>query len=594
MPRDGLQQYAPPPGTQGVANYTIESARYNTFVADITADQNTPRPIVAGGTGANNALQAMQNLGGEIAKQIITNYSSAPWVNGSFYSAAGATGAPNPTNRFAGIYYGNADDSYATIEARDQTTGILYVQQKAAGVWSGTWLQGPGSLTDTDARYVNVAGDTMTGNLNIQTTGGGSVLTLFKSTTASNGIISYSSGQPRWSMDFGDAAPESGGNAGSNFYLRRYSDAGAQLDLPISISRANGNIVFANTVTAGNGGTTGTYYFGNSGTKSLSYDGTNFNLVGGNIYSLNHIINTHANVAPTNGVTVGMAAKSTAGAGAIAFQSNDATNRFDAVIQAITDPTATNRRLSLSCLDNGVAWRNITLCEAGGAVGVGTPTPSPAAKFHVHANTNVNFVVQDGGSGVTVIGAVNDPASLNTRLDIVGSNFKVQDGGLTLNPVTSGLPQVSFGISTAVQSFINDNSSSINVYSNGAGTAGMYIVHGGNAWSTISDARLPYKKTARPLSVLDKIDKVQLYENEVGDHLELFVKAQEFNEVFPHLVIPGSGPDDMEITQQDVAKGGIVWGVSYDRAGVAALQGLKEAMVIIAELRAKVAALEAK
>jgi hypothetical protein len=149
-------------------------------------------------------------------------------------------------------------------------------------------------------------------------------------------------------------------------------------------------------------------------------------------------------------------------------------------------------------------------------------------------------------------------------------------------------------VSGAIQSFINDNTSSINVYSNAGGTAGMYIIHGGNAWSTISDARLPYKKTARPLSVLDKIDKVQLYENEVGDHLELFVKAQEFNEVFPHLVIPGSGADDMEITQQDVAKGGIVWGVSYDRAGVAALQGLKEAMVIINELRAEIAALKAK
>jgi hypothetical protein len=204
----------------------------------------------------------------------------------------------------------------------------------------------------------------------------------------------------------------------------------------------------------------------------------------------------------------------------------------------------------------------------------------------------VNFVVQDGGSGITTIGAVNDAASANTPLTVVGSNFNISGPVLALNG-GGVLPQVNFFVSGALQSFINDNSSSVNVYSNAAGTAGMYIIHGGNAWSTVSDARLPYKQTARPLSVLDKIDKVRLYENEVNGNLELFVKAQEFNEAFPHLVIPGKGPDDMEL-KEDSFDAGEVWGVSYDRAGVAALQGLKEAMVIIAELRAKVAELEAR
>jgi hypothetical protein len=206
MPRDGLSQYAPPPGTNGITNYTIESTKYNGFVADVTQDLNLPRPIVAGGTGANNAHDAMIALSGEIAKQVVTNYDSFAWVNGSFYSAAGATSAPNPTNRFAGIYYANADDSYATVEARDQTTGISYVRNKVAGVW-GAWAQGAGSVADLDAAYVNVAGDTMTGALAV-------------------------------------------------------------------------NAAVTSVATA----TTGSYYFGNSGTKSLSYDGTNFNLVGGPLY----------------------------------------------------------------------------------------------------------------------------------------------------------------------------------------------------------------------------------------------------------------------------------------------------------------------
>jgi hypothetical protein len=140
MPRDGSGVYATPPGTDGVAGQTIESLKYNANVHDVEQDLNTPRPIVAGGTGATNAHDAMLAMGGELAKQVIANYDSDTFVSGSFYSAVGATSAPNATNRFAGIYYGNADDTYATIEARDQTTGNLYLRTKTAGVW-GAWTR---------------------------------------------------------------------------------------------------------------------------------------------------------------------------------------------------------------------------------------------------------------------------------------------------------------------------------------------------------------------------------------------------------------------------------------------------------------------
>ena len=94
MPRDGSNIYHRPPGTDGVPNYTVESARYNAFTADVEQDLNLPRPVIAGGTGANNAADAMNNLGGELSAQLIVNYNSDPFQAGSFYSAAGATGAP--------------------------------------------------------------------------------------------------------------------------------------------------------------------------------------------------------------------------------------------------------------------------------------------------------------------------------------------------------------------------------------------------------------------------------------------------------------------------------------------------------------------
>ena len=63
MPRDGSGIYHTPPGTDGVPDTTIDSAKYNTNVHDVETDLNAPRPIVAGGTGANNAADAAVNLG---------------------------------------------------------------------------------------------------------------------------------------------------------------------------------------------------------------------------------------------------------------------------------------------------------------------------------------------------------------------------------------------------------------------------------------------------------------------------------------------------------------------------------------------------
>ena len=63
MPRDGSGVYSTPPGTHGTPNTTILSANYNSNVDDVAADLNTPRPIVAGGTGASDAATARTNLG---------------------------------------------------------------------------------------------------------------------------------------------------------------------------------------------------------------------------------------------------------------------------------------------------------------------------------------------------------------------------------------------------------------------------------------------------------------------------------------------------------------------------------------------------
>ena len=79
MPRDGSGIYSTPPGTHGTPNTTILSANYNSNVDDVAADLNTPRPIVAGGTGATTAAGALTALGAApLASPVFTGDPQAP------------------------------------------------------------------------------------------------------------------------------------------------------------------------------------------------------------------------------------------------------------------------------------------------------------------------------------------------------------------------------------------------------------------------------------------------------------------------------------------------------------------------------------
>jgi hypothetical protein len=154
--------YSRPTGIDAVPNNTIDSGKYNSNVADVEADLNLPRPVIAGGTGATSARDALINLSGETAEQVVTNYDTFPFLSGSFLSNVGATGAPNAIHHFLGICYryGALD---MVLEARDLEGGTpppVYVREKQGGVW-GSWSVEGSSL------YVAKAGDTMSGALTV-------------------------------------------------------------------------------------------------------------------------------------------------------------------------------------------------------------------------------------------------------------------------------------------------------------------------------------------------------------------------------------------------------------------------------------------
>lgn len=97
MPRDGSGVFSKVAGTTAVSGTAIESAKYNSVIDDFATDANTPRPIVAGGTGASTAAAARTALGVQAADAGLT-------------SIAGLTTAADK------MIYTTASDTYAVTD----------------------------------------------------------------------------------------------------------------------------------------------------------------------------------------------------------------------------------------------------------------------------------------------------------------------------------------------------------------------------------------------------------------------------------------------------------------------------------------------
>jgi hypothetical protein len=126
------------------------------------------------------------------------------------------------------------------------------------------------AIAEVDSEKVAKSGDTMSGNLGL--TLDDPVIQLNKQPGAHAAMVQgLTNGVTRWSIMLNNYNLD-------NFGIYRYDDAGAYLGTALQIMRDNGNAMFSSDVTAGYAGTTGSYYFGNSGTKYLQFDGSNFRL----------------------------------------------------------------------------------------------------------------------------------------------------------------------------------------------------------------------------------------------------------------------------------------------------------------------------
>lgn len=89
------------------------------------------------------------------------------------------------------------------------------------------------------ATRLPLTGGTLTGGLTLSYAN--ATLSLRKQTIGENAMLAgYNGASLRWGVSVGDALTESGSNAGSNFAIYRYTDAGAVIDAPFYILRSSG------------------------------------------------------------------------------------------------------------------------------------------------------------------------------------------------------------------------------------------------------------------------------------------------------------------------------------------------------------------
>jgi hypothetical protein len=112
-------------------------------------------------------------------------------------------------------------------------------------------------LLATGGPFLPLTGGTLTGPLTVSRyeiidggTTGPAQLFLDASAGGQHLIAARSGGNMRWTIQPGDMTAETGGNAGTNFVISRYSDAGSFIDNAMQIDRATGVADFSKAPTA--------------------------------------------------------------------------------------------------------------------------------------------------------------------------------------------------------------------------------------------------------------------------------------------------------------------------------------------------------
>lgn len=137
----------------------------------------------------------------------------------------------------------------------DQSSSSQTWETSAGSVLASVSSSGRGTFTGVTSSALSTIAYA-DAELRVDSSSGGTGPTLRLAAPAGatlNSIIATKGGLNRWALRFGDSSTESGSNAGSNFELRSYTDAGAYLSSPLSIARGTGTSTFTGSANVQSG-----------------------------------------------------------------------------------------------------------------------------------------------------------------------------------------------------------------------------------------------------------------------------------------------------------------------------------------------------
>ena len=352
-------------------------------------------------------------------------------------------------------------------------------------------------------------------------------------------IIGLKGGTARWALKLGDEVAETGsGNAGSDFAVFRYPDAGgAPIDSPLVISRSTGKLTtngFAGSIFTDTHVAAGGQFIATTGASNGYTIASNGVLFQQGAYTF--LMGAEGGATPAK-ILLGDAA-------------TDATTYSDNTVHRMRsrDGSATFVRVNgtdVNILMSTAAVSNTTgaLTVAGG-VGVGG---SVVATSYYSMGTGIGLQLCLGATG-----------------NGTGNNLRS-----IIRYVGAGEFGLGFWSNT-------DGTNDVLIY-NAAGTLTGGISHAAalTSFNTTSDARL--KRDLKPLrGALDLINKFKVYDHgwKNAEHRSIGVTAQEAIEVLADMVTPGNDEES------------VPWMVDYSK-GVPAL------FAAVQELTKRVEALEA-
>lgn len=215
----------------GVGAIAMPDANYTLTVANGASDE--ARNAVLALTGA---LTSARNL---IVPAVTKTYLVRNGTSGGYavtVKTSGGSGVAVPAGHAALVYCDGTDVLQGSVAYNPATNAI------AADV--------TGAVTGAASANVLKAGDTMTGDLAVSKATPAISLTKPAAGTAAS-LVSRVGAALRWSMLLGDGTAEGGANAGSDFALARYNDAGVFVAYAITVNRASGAVAVAGGLSTG-------------------------------------------------------------------------------------------------------------------------------------------------------------------------------------------------------------------------------------------------------------------------------------------------------------------------------------------------------